>query len=78
MWPDNLQGLRMDAMTELLAIAGLSAVVIAAIAWDGDRRRFRRSNLDDVGFMPWTPIFFLALLAAIVLLGFAAKLWLAG
>jgi hypothetical protein len=67
----------MDAMTELLAIVSLSAVVIAAIAWNGDRRRFRRKNLDDVGFMPWTPIFFLALLVAIILIGLAARQWLA-
>ncbi len=67
----------MDSLTEMLAIAGLSAVVVAAIAWNGDWRRFRRSNLDKVGIMLWTPIFFLALLAAIFLLGLAARVWLA-
>jgi len=66
----------MDLLTEMLAIAGLSAAVVAAIAWNGDRRRFRRSNLDKVGFMPWTLIFFVALLAAIFLLGVAARAWL--
>jgi hypothetical protein len=68
----------MDAMTEFLAIAGLSAVAVAAIAWNGDWRRFRRKDLDRVGIMPWTPIFFVALLVAIALLGFAARSWLAG
>jgi len=68
----------MDYATELLAVAGLSAVVVAAIAWSGDRRRFRRKDLDRVGFMPWTPIFFLALLFALTLLGFAARRWLGG
>lgn len=67
----------MDAFTELLAIAGISAVVIAAIAWNGDRRRMRRSDPDRVGIMPWTSIFFLSLLVAIVLLGLAARVWLA-
>ncbi|MDG2002684.1 MAG: hypothetical protein P8J20_05070 [Novosphingobium sp.] len=64
-------------MTELLAITGLSAAVIAAIAWTGDRRRIRRKNLDKVGFMPWTPIFFAALLVAVSLLGLAARAWFA-
>lgn len=67
----------MNPLTEMLAVAGLMAVFVAAIAWSGDWRRFHRSNLDKVGIMPWTPIFFFALLAAIVLLGLAAKTWLA-
>lgn len=67
----------MITMTELLAITGLSAAVIAAIAWTGDRRRIRRKNLDKVGFMPWTPIFFAALLVAVSLLGLAARAWFA-
>lgn len=62
----------------MLAISGLSAVVIAAIAWNGDRRRFRRKHLDKVGIMPWTPIFFVALLFAIILLGLAARAWFSG
>jgi len=64
--------------SEILALAGFSAVVLAAIAWVGDRRRMRRNNLDKVGFMPWTSLFFWAFLAAIVLLGLAAQAWLAG
>ena len=67
----------MVPLTELFGIAAVSAVAIAVIAWIGDRRRFRRKVLDNVGFMPWTPIFFFALLAAVVLLGITAKAWLA-
>lgn len=68
----------MLSAAEMLAISGLSAVVIAAIAWNGDRRRFRRKHLDKVGIMPWTPIFFVALLFAIILLGLAARAWFSG
>ena len=57
---------------------GLAAAVIAALAWWGDRRRVRRSNLDAVGWMPWTPVFFVALMVAVVSLGLAAKAWVAG
>ncbi len=65
-------------MAEMFTIWGISAVVLAAIAWTGDRRRSKRKNLDRVGIMPWTPLFFVSLMAAIVLLGLAAQAWLGG
>jgi hypothetical protein len=61
----------------LLAVAGAAAILLASIAWIGDRRRIRRTNPDDVGFMPWTGLFFCALIVALVLLGLAARAWLA-
>lgn len=36
----------------------------------------RRRNLDRVGFMPWTTIFFWTLLAAVLLLGLTGRAWL--
>lgn len=54
-------------------IAGVVAAMLALIAWAGDRRRVRRRNPDSVGFMPWTPVFFWALLAACILLGLAVR-----
>jgi hypothetical protein len=45
-----------DVLMELLAGGGI-AVAIALIAWFADRRRMRRSDPDDVGFMPWTSVF---------------------
>jgi len=67
----------MDDDILILAIPGAIAVLVAVVAWIGDRRRFRRKDIDRVGFMPWTPIFFCALLLAVVLLGLAARAWLA-
>jgi hypothetical protein len=66
------QGQVMDDL-DPLALAGVVAAVFALIAWMGDRRRIRRSNPDAVGFMPWTSVFFWALLAACVSLGLAAR-----
>ena len=68
----------MEFQTIMLAAGGAIAVVIAVIAWAGDRRRMRRSDPDAVGFMPWRDLSFFALLAACILLGLAAKAWFAG
>lgn len=67
----------MFADFETMRALGLAAVALAILAWAGDRRRMRRTNLDAVGFMPWTPVFFVALMIACIALGFAAKDWLA-
>lgn len=67
-------------MTEF-AIAGsigLAAALLAAYSRWADVRRLRRSDLDAVGFMPWTAIYFLALFVTCVMLGVAAKGWFAG
>ncbi|MCB2049533.1 MAG: hypothetical protein KDE32_15100 [Novosphingobium sp.] len=62
---------------EILGIAGLIAALVAIISWIADRRRMKRSNLDHVGWMPWTNLFFWALLVAVILLSLAAKAWFA-
>lgn len=59
----------MDGTALWMAIAGACAAALALVAWVGDHRRMRRKQLDRVGFMPWTGIFFWALMAAVVLLG---------
>lgn len=58
-------------------LGGCVATLVALVAWFADARRERRANLDRVGFMPWTGVFFLALFAAVLLLGLAAKSWFA-
>lgn len=52
-----------------MATSGSLAAILALLAWIADQRRLRRTRLDRVGFMPWTGIFFWALMTAVVLLG---------
>lgn len=59
----------MDDSTRMMAIGGAVAAAIALAAWFGDRRRMRRRDLDKVGFMPWTDVFFWSFLVAVLLLG---------
>lgn len=42
------------------------AVLVALLAWLGERRRMRRSDPDAVGFMPWGTVFVLALFALLI------------
>ena len=60
---------------QFLTVASVSAVFLAVIAWVGENKRLRRKDLDRVGFMPWTGIFFVAVLAAVVLIALAVKQW---
>ena len=66
----------MDFDLDTYVAAGVVALAVAVLAWFADRRRMRRSDPDAVGFMPWTAVFFWALLAVIALAGLAARAWL--
>lgn len=61
-WADNI-------WVGITALAG-AIVVISTLA---DRRRNRRTDMDAVGFMPWTLITVLSLLAAVVSAALAIK-----
>ena len=61
-----------------LAAIGGAAALVAALAWYGDRRRMRRRNPDAVGWMPWTAVFFWALVVTCVVGGLAIQAWVAG
>ncbi len=60
----------------VLAAIGVTALAVAIGARLGDARRMRRSNPDAVGLVPWTTVFFAALLVMVVTGTFAVRLWL--
>jgi hypothetical protein len=70
---------RMAALTEffwshhfwaVISVLSGVAVLVSSLA---DRRRHRRSNINDVGFMPWTAITVFSVLAAVIAAALAIK-----
>ena len=62
----------MDDLTTLVALGG-TALALAVLARWADQRRMKRSDPDAFGFMPWTTIYFVALLVACVAIGLSAR-----
>ncbi len=61
-----------------LLLPGLIALGLTVAGWRGERRRKGRSDPDAVSWVPWRDISFWSSFAALFLLGFALKAWLAG
>jgi hypothetical protein len=51
----------------------LSAMMVA-VSSVADRRRQHRKRIDDVGFMPWTGITVISVLATVIAVALAIKL----
>lgn len=63
----------MDWTRYWLLIVGGAAALLAIVAWIGDHRRSRRDDLDRVGFVPWTDVFFWSTMVAVLLLGLGIR-----
>ena len=63
---------------QVWALVGASGAALVALSYWADRRRVRRTVPDAVGWMPWTGIYFTALLVACVAVGIAARAWFRG
>ena len=61
-------------MQQQLWAGAAAAVVVAITSAFGERRRSRRRDMDQVGFMPWTLIQVLAMLLAVILASVALNL----
>lgn len=68
----------MNTSTAWMLSGGATAAVLAIVAWIGDHRRARRSQIDRVGFMPWTDVFFWSTMLAVLLLGAGTRALLTG
>ena len=62
----------------LAALAGGVLLLVAVVSAFAERRRLRRSQIDAVGFVPWTAVFFLAFFPGVTLLALGVMGWLRG
>jgi hypothetical protein len=62
----------------LVGLAGGASLLVALVAFVGERRRMRRKHIDAVGCMPWTTLFFVAFFCGVTLLAIGAVGWMRG
>ena len=62
----------------LVALIAAVLLLVAAVAFFGERRRLRRKHIDEVGWMPWTTLSVLTTFAGLSLLAVAVVGWLGG
>jgi hypothetical protein len=65
-----LNGLADRTFWELIAAASVLTVMISGFA---DRRRSKRKDINQVGFMPWTAITVFAVMAVLLATALAIK-----
>lgn len=71
----ELDNLRFASDATFAGIGGIAVLALAAIALIADRRRVKRRHIDEVGWVPWTKLFFMAIFVGMALMMFAVKGW---
>ena len=71
----ELDNLRFASDATLAGIAAGAVLLFAALTLWAERRRVKRQHIDAVGWMPWTKLFFAAMLIGLTLLMFALSGW---
>ena len=77
-WQATITGGLDEDWVRYLLLPGLIALALTVFGWRAERRRKNRSDPDAVPLLPWRDISFWSSFAALFLLGFACKAWLAG
>lgn len=75
---DGLEFLLFASDATLVGLGGGALLLVALVAFVGERRRSKRKQIDAVGCMPWTTLFVLAFFCGIILLAVAASGWVRG
>ena len=77
-WQAAIRNAWDEEWVRYLLLPGLITLMLTIAGWRAERRRKGRSDPDAVSWLPWRDISFWSSFAALFLLGFALKAWLAG
>jgi hypothetical protein len=72
-WPPDL--IRFASEATIAGMWGGLFLLLSLLAMLGDRRRWRRSDINAVGWVPWRDLSALTAFAGLVLLAMAASEW---
>jgi hypothetical protein len=75
-WPPDFIRFASDAT--IAALWGGALLLVSLVAWLGDLRRRRRSDINAVGWVPWRDLSAIAAFGGVVLLAMAASGWMKG
>lgn len=74
---EHLSNLRFASDATICALWGGALLLVALAAMWAEIRRTKRRQIDSVGWMPWTKLFFVCALVGITLLGMGLHGWFA-
>ena len=75
---DGLEFLLFASDATLVGLGGGALLLVALVAFVGERRRSKRKQIDAVGWMPWTTVSVACFFVGTILLAMAGSGWLGG
>jgi len=72
---EEITHLRFASDATMFVLWGAGLLIFALIAMWADLRRTKRKSIDDVGWVPWTRVFFICAIVGLVMLSMGVHGW---